>query len=346
MAIVGYCGCGELQHGACGDRVIEVRHLRYFLAVAECGSLRKAADRIYVAQSSLTRSVQTLERDLGATLFERGARGVKLTSAGQGLLEPARSILHDVDALRSRLSAPSSEISGRVVLGASAGGARLLFGCVAERIRREHPGIELALVEGLQYSLLEGLDTGRIDLAMLVDADVSSRIEVSLIAREAAYLIGRDDNITMPDTRCLVTDLAALPLVLYPERTGSRLLLERIARDHGVRLDVPYEVESQEVLRDFVARGLGFGVVPYSSMVRARAATGTLRSVPVVGVEFRRDLAWRADRPVRPAVAIVSSAIASEARRLVDSGDLAPCPPSVRGSPTVPTGRRGLTVRQ
>lgn len=305
--------------------MIEVRHLRYFLAVAECGSLRKAAERIYVAQSSLTRSLQTLERDLDVSLFERSARGVRLTSAGQLLLGPAREILHDVDALPMQLGGGSADVGGAVVLGASAGGARLLFGRVAQRIGQEFPRIDLTLIEGLQYSLLEGLDTGRVDLALLVDADVSPRVEVSLLARESAYLIGRRDDLRLPDERCDVKALGELPLVLYPRRTGSRMLLERVARDHGIRLDVPYEVESQDVLRDFVTRGLGFGVLPHSSMVRAVKEFSMLRAIPVIGVDFRRDLARRADRPIRPAVAAVMAAIEAEVARLEVSGDLAMC---------------------
>lgn len=303
--------------------MIELRHLRYFLAVAECGSLRKAADRIYIAQSSLSRSLHALENELGEALFERSARGVELTSAGRLLIGPARQILHDVDALPSQVGSDSSEIGGSVVLGASAGGARLLFGRVAARIRQEHPLIELSLVEGLQYSLLEGLDTGKIDLAMLLDPDVSSRVDVRLLAREAAYLIGRRDDARMPGEPCRVVDLAELPLVAYPERTGSRMLLERVARDCGIRLEVSYEVESQEVLRDFVTRGLGFSVVPYSSMNRACHEIDSLRAVPVVDVEFRRDLAWRADRELRPAVAQVSAAIEAEVDLLVAAGELA-----------------------
>ena len=303
--------------------MIELRHLRYFLAVAECGSLRKAADRIYIAQSSLSRSLQALEHELGEALFERSARGVELTSAGRLLIGPARKILHDVDALPSQVGSDATEIGGSVVLGASAGGARLLFGGVAARIRQEHPRIELALVEGLQYSLLEGLDTGQIDLAMLLDPDVSSRVEVRLLAREAAYLIGRRDDARMPSEHCRVVDLAELPLVAYPERTGSRMLLERVARNSGIRLEVSYEVESQEVLRDFVTRGLGFSVVPYSSMNRACREIESLRAVPVADVEFRRDLAWRADRELRPAVAKVSAAIEAEVDRLVAAGELA-----------------------
>lgn len=312
--------------------MIELRHLRYFLAVAESGSLRKAADRIYVAQSSLSRSVQTLEQELGVVLFERGARGVELTPSGQLLVDAARKILHDVDALSSDVLSDSVGIVGRVVLGASAGGARLLFGRVAERIRREHPRIELALVEGLQYSLLEGLDTGRVDLAMLVDPEVSARVDVRLLATEAAYLIGRRDDPRMPVETCEVGNLAELPLVLYPSSTGSRMLLERVARDAGIRLAVAYEVESQEVLRDFVARGLGFGVVPYSSMTRARREVEALDAVPVLGLEFRRDLAWRIDRELRPAVAAVLAAIETEVEALVADGALAGTGPTAGSS--------------
>lgn len=305
--------------------MIELRHLRYFLAVAESGSLRKAAERIYVAQSSLSRSLQTLEHELGVALFDRGARGVTLTAQGQLLIGPAREILDDVDALASQVGSTAAELVGKVVVGASAGAARLLFGRVAERIRGEHSRIELELVEGMQYSLLEGLGSGRIDLALLVDPDTSSRLEVCLLAKEEAYLIGCRDDVRMPDSTCDVVDLAELPLVLYPERTGSRLLLERVARDVGIRLDVAYEVESQEVLRDFVARGLGFGVLPYSSMVRARREADSLRAVRVVGVGFRRDLAWRADRPLRPAAAAVASAIEAEAGLLAATGALGTC---------------------
>ena len=267
--------------------MIELRHLRYFLAIAEHGSLRKAAERIFVAQSSLSRAVRVLEESLDVVLLERRARGVELTAPGRRLVETSRKILADVDALPSSVRSGSGGIGGSVVLGASAGGARLFFGRIAARIRRQHPDIELALVEGLQYPLLEGLDRGRIDLAMLVDPDASARIESHLLATEPAYVIGPLSDSRLPTDSCTV---------VYPESTGSRQLLERVARDCGTTLEVAYEVESQDVLRDLVARGLGFGVVSYSSASQARREDPSLGSASVNGLTFRREIAWRSGR--------------------------------------------------
>lgn len=312
--------------------MIELRHLRYFLAIAEHGSLRKAAERIFVAQSSLSRAVRVLEESLDVVLLERRARGVELTAPGRRLAETSRKILADVDALPSSVRSGSGGIGGSVVLGASAGGARLFFGRIAARIRRQHPDIELALVEGLQYSLLEGLDRGRIDLAMLVAPDASARIESHLLATEPAYVIGPLSDSRLPTDSCTVADLAGLPLVVYPESTGSRQLLERVARDCGTTLEVAYEVESQDVLRDLVARGLGFGVVSYSSASQARREDPSLGSASVNGLTFRREIAWRSGRVLEPAVAAVLETIQDEVCLLASEGDL-----SVQTKAAVPT---------
>ena len=127
---------------------MELRHLRYFIAVAEELHFRRAAERLHMAQPPLTRMIKLLERELGTTLFDRNTRSVALTSSGQAMLEPAREV---VEALRRATEAARSAERGEVGLVriAFAGiSTHPLVATLARQVRSERPGIELELAAG------------------------------------------------------------------------------------------------------------------------------------------------------------------------------------------------------
>src|SRR5690606_12173283 len=122
-------------------------------------------------------------------------------------------------------------------------------------------------IEGVPYLLLEGLDTGHIDIAVMVDPEPRSSVVLEPLVTEQVYLIGTPDARGMPDGPCDVTALDGLALVLLPRPAGSRVRLDRTAAEIGLALDVRHEVGNVDVVKDFVARGLGYGLLPHSSVM-------------------------------------------------------------------------------
>jgi LysR family nitrogen assimilation transcriptional regulator len=301
---------------------MELRQLRYFVQVVEAGSVRAASSRVHVAQSALSRHIAALEDELGVALLERHARGVATTRAGARLVERARAILRQVDETRAEIMAEGGVPAGAAAIGASAGTSRLIYGRLAERFAADYPSIDLGLVEGAPYLLLEGLDTGRLDLAVMVDPEPRASLAFDVLAVEQVYLIGAKGERRMPGAKARVSDLAGLPLVLFPRPSGSRMSYERAAAAAGLALTMAYEVDGQEVIKDLIARGLGFGLLPFSSIDRD-VRQSRFAAVPVEELTLTRTLVGHADRPETPAVATLAEIVRDEFRALEAAGAFA-----------------------
>lgn len=306
---------------------MNLRQLRYFAAIAEHGSFSAAAARERIAQSALSRHVIALEKELGVTLLERHARGVAPTETGRLLLDRARRILHLVERTRQEVMAQAELPAGAAVIGTTAATSRFLYGALAQRFAEEYPAVTLRLVEGVPYYLLDGLDTGWIDIAVMVNPEPSKSLILEPLVTERVYLIA-GKGMKLPRRECTVSDLGDLPMVLLQRPAGSRVSLDRAAAEAGVAVTVRYEVAGIDVLKDFVDRGLGYGLLPYSSSmadVRARR----FRAAPMKELAITRTLVRRADKPETPAVAALAREIAAEIGRMVAAGAFGD-PPAAR----------------
>lgn len=290
---------------------MDLRQLQYFCRIAESGSFREAADRANVAQSALSRHMRTLEDELGVTLLERHARGIRLTAQGEKLKQRADNILREVEETRLEMMTSRGGIQGTVTLGASATTGRLLYARLAETASNKYPQIELNMTEGASYYLLEGLDTGRIDLAVMVDPEPRSYLSNEALVAEKVYLVGAARHANMPKRPCTVHDLVDRPLVLFSRPSGSRMMLETAAAAQNVSLNVRFDATSPDVIKDFIRRGLGYGVMPYSSIFRDVEA-GELVSTELDGIALTRTFIRRIDRPSSPAVSAIADLVREE----------------------------------
>ena len=298
---------------------MDFRQLRYFVAIVENGSFRGAAERVNVAQSALSRHVQVLEDELGLMLLDRLPRGVQPTAAGSRLFERSKALIRDFEELRADLMSEAGGPRGTITIGASTTTSRLLFGRLAEAANQRFPLIRISLLEGASYFLLEGLDTGRIDLALMVNQEPSTSLVTEPLVTEVVYLICSATQPAWPKDTCDVRDLAGIPLVLFSRPSGSRMSIEAAAAKSEVPLDVRFEAASPDVVKDLVRRGLGYGLMPYSSIYQDVRA-GQLSAVQFGGLELTRSFVRRADRPAFPAIIAVTELIREQFRELEEEG--------------------------
>lgn len=298
---------------------MDLKQFRYFVAVAEHGSFSEAAARLNVAQSAISRQTLVLEQELGIALFRRHARGVELTDSGAILLERVRRIFREVEEARAEVIAHARLPAGEAVIGTTSTTSRILYGPLAERFARDYPNIRLRFVEGVPYLLLEGLDTGGIDVAVMVDPEPRSSVVLEPLVTEQVYLIGARRANAMPRGSCDIRAVDRLPLVLLPRPAGSRVRLDRLAAEAGIALEVRHEVANVDVVKDFVARGLGFGLLPHSS-VMPDVKAGRYRAAAVQGFTITRTMVRRADRAPSPAVRELARVVQEEFRRMIAAG--------------------------
>lgn len=214
----------------CYQSVMDLHHLEAFIAVAEELHFGRAAERLHVAQPPLSRTIKQLEKELGAQLFERTTRSVRLTTAGEALVRPARDILEGVGTARSAVRAAGLGETGRVRLGFAGPSSHVLISQLARLVRHRHPGIELSLQSTTYaYEALRLVIDGAMDLAF-VRYEVEPPGIVSRPVAEEHYVLvvpqghrlAERDEVSMADCR-------DEPFVSLPADPGSSV------RDHFVR---------------------------------------------------------------------------------------------------------------
>ena len=297
---------------------MDLRQLRYFAAIAEFGSFSEASARLRVAQSALSRHMLALEKELGVQLFDRHPRGIDITYSGSLLLTRTKRIMAELEEARTEVMAQAALPSGGAVIGTTSTTSRILYGPLAARFAQDYPNVRLRFVEGVPYLLLEGLDTGDIDLAVMVDPEPRASLVLEPLVTEQEYLIGTN-KANMPGPVCTVENLAGLPLILLPRPAGSRVKLDRMAGQAGITFDVTHEVANVDVVKDFVERGLGYGILPYSSITPG-IEEGRYQAVPIDGLTITRTLVHRADRTPTPAVIELTRLVHDEINKMIKDG--------------------------
>ncbi|HEX7816813.1 LysR substrate-binding domain-containing protein [Dyella sp.] len=293
---------------------MDLKHLHSFIRIVEFGSLTRAAATLNVSQSLLSRQVRQLEIELGSHLLQRNGRGVTVTDAGRQLMEHGRGILRQVEVARQQLGQARGPQGGKVVIGLPPSVGALLTVDLVTRFRADYPLAQIGVVEALSASLLEWLQLGRLDCAVLYNPPVNANVQYRHIHSENLYLVGSlHGGVPLPD-RVPLSTLGNYPLIIPSHLHSVRQLVEADAAKHGVSLDIQMEIDSIRALLDLVERGMGYGVLSRNAVL-ARAPGHGLRAVPIVqpNIETRLVMATPTQRPVstitEKAIAMIDEAI-------------------------------------
>jgi LysR family nitrogen assimilation transcriptional regulator len=269
---------------------MDLRQFRYFIQAARRQNFRKASDDLRIAQSALTRQIQYLERELGFLLFDRVKRGVRLTAAGQRLLERSQYILEEVDRLKETLLIEAHVPSGPASLAAPPSIGRLVFSKLAHTFLKSYPKVTLSLLEGWTSNVLGQLRRGELSLAIVTDPPPDPLLEYRRLFTESINLRGRPHDPRLKKRSLEVKSIGDLPLVMTSKANRSRQLIENSAARDGAPLDIRLELESPETLRQLLLSGRIYGLLPYSSIFHD-AETRRLGVAPIKGLVMTRYLA-------------------------------------------------------
>ncbi|MBP0446946.1 LysR family transcriptional regulator [Roseomonas sp. SSH11] len=244
---------------------MDIRQLRSFIEVAETGSLSRASDRLRLVQPALSRHIRMLEEQVGAPLFTRHGRGMRLTDAGQALLDrvagPLRQIERSLEEVRGLLG----KVAGHVALGLMPTTSHVLSGRIVRRVAAELPEVSLRVVEGYAGHLVEWLRRGELDATLLYGPAGGLNLPVETLLHDDLALIGPAGALD-GGASVAMRDLASLEMVLPSRPHGLRHLIESAAAEAAVSLRIRFEADSFRVLKDIVATGLGYTVLPPSSI--------------------------------------------------------------------------------
>lgn len=276
---------------------MEIAQLQAFLAVAQELHFGRAAERLHIAQPPLSRAIKQLERDLGATLFDRTTRRVRLTTAGEALLGPAHDVLEGCRVARSAVRTAGQGETGRVRLGFAGPSSYLLVSQLSRSVRQRHPGIELTLqsttyaYEGLRQVMSDELDLAivRWDREPPGIAHRVVAIEHYVLVVPSDHRLAGRDWVTMADCR----DEAFVSLPADPGSTMRDAFI-RTAYDAGYAPNIVQVAPDSWTIMAMVAAGVGI------TFTIDTALAGVLREgLAVVRLEEGREptycrICWRA----------------------------------------------------
>jgi DNA-binding transcriptional LysR family regulator len=261
---------------------MELRHLKYFVAVAEERHFTRAAQRLMVSQSGLSASVRALERELGAQLFVRSTRSVELTGAGRALLVEAQRALGSVRAAKEAVAAVQGLLRGTLSVGTEQCISGVDVPALLARFRLRHPEVEIRLRQAGSRALVGDVAAGRLDLAFVsVPGQPPEGVRLLPLASEPMVVLCHADHPLAGADTVTWEELDGEQFVDFHHDWGARGLTDRAFAEAGTERQVSLEVGDVHTLIELVGHGLGIAVVPRPVSRKPQAAG--LSAIPLAG---------------------------------------------------------------
>ena len=271
---------------------MELRELRYFLAVAQEESISRAAEYLFIAQPSLSKQMQNLERELGQQLFVRGSRRIKLTEAGMLLRKRAQEIIELYEKTESELLSPLENVSGEVHIGGGESYAMRLVARAAKDVQTRHPRIKFHFFSGDTIDVTERLDKGLIDFAVLVEpADLSKYDYLRLPAGDTWGILMRKDSPLAQKEYIAPEDIRSLPLIHSKHAINKKLIRDWYRTDaEHLNIVATYNLIYNASL--LVEEGMGY-VIGLDKLINTTGSSALCFRPFRPGLETHLDIAWK-----------------------------------------------------
>jgi DNA-binding transcriptional LysR family regulator len=246
--------------------LVELNQMRYVVAVAEVGNFTRAAERCFVVQSALSHQVARLEQELGARLFHRTSRQVRLTAAGEAFLPEARRCLEAADRARAEVAAATGEIRGRLSVGVIPTVAAVDVPAELRTFYDQYPNVRVGLTMGSSDALVRRVADGRLDLAFLglpVETEVTG-VQGHVLATDRHVAVVPPDHRFARAKRLRLERLVEEVFVDFPAGTPGREQTDRAFDAAGLARDVPFEVADVHLMAALIRQRLGVALLPSS----------------------------------------------------------------------------------
>lgn len=284
---------------------MDLRQLAALLAVADHGSFSAAARSLHTVQSNVSTHVARLERELGVILVDRTASSI--TEEGRVVVDRARRIRAELDALGSDIASLRDEVQGAVRVGVIGTTARWLVPLLFDNLASEHPKVHLVVVDATTSLLLPQLGRGELDLAVVNLPTGEPEVAEELLFDEDHMVIAPTNHPLAKFSEVTLLDLSDHELLLAAEGTVFREELDAAARAQGVRLRPKVEVDGLRLVASLAFQGFGAAIVPASAAPDWLESAGRWVRVPIRGMN-RRSVGLARRRRGQPSAAARATA--------------------------------------
>lgn len=275
---------------------MELRHLRYFLAIAEAGSITKAAESLHIAQPPLSRQLKDLENELGFNLFERNKKKkVKLTAQGEFFQEKAKHILNTVNDAVNETQEFNEQVNLKLAIGTTIYGSQTMFKQI-ELFKKKNDNMRFNIWESDSISLIQLLKERKIDVAYINESLSDNDIVTKTIINDYCVCILPNNTFEhIAVTEISIKELSQLPLILLTSNTFSGLYRQIINtfNEQQLNVNILCECHDSSMLIQLLSRGFGGTILPASSITEEIYKEYTI--LPIIDNPwiFQTKLAWR-----------------------------------------------------
>ncbi|MCA9935521.1 MAG: LysR family transcriptional regulator [Ardenticatenaceae bacterium] len=286
--------------------MIDLYKLEIFNAVAMEGSFSQAARKLTLTQPAISHHMRDLEASLNTTLFERGARGVTLTPAGESLLDYTRCILQLVAEAQNAVQQVDALANGQVRLGATPDAGFYLLPQWMQSFHGRFPSLTTSLMTANSSRIVTAVAANELDIGFVEgEVSVAPPLQMAVLQPVQLLAVMGEQHAWWGETAVSIHDLANHPAVLRPPGSHTHTWIQRVLSQHNITLHVVAEFDNPESLKSAVAAGLGFTILPEWAVANGNER---LQALPITGANFSRTLklVWQEERPLtRPSQAFL-----------------------------------------
>lgn len=300
---------------------MDLKQLRALVTVAETGNVTRASGLLNLVQPAVSRQLRLLEEDLGTELFDRSRHGMQLTAPGKAMVEYARRILNEVERARAEIQPTDGPVAGIVTVGLLASLESLLATQLVTTMRERHPRIRLRLMIGYAGELLDWMEKGDVDIALIYGQKDNPALQVKALVEESLWVVAPPSARLSHKRPLALSQVARHPFILPGPPQGLRAVIEHAATEADVTLDVVAETNALSVQKSLVAQGQGWTILP-AVCVRQELERGQLCAAPLAPPGLRRTIVLAAPtaRQATAPVRCVVTTLMEQAKTAFDAG--------------------------
>lgn len=270
---------------------MDLRQLEMFRAVAEEGTFTKAAKRVHVTQSAISRQIKLLEEELGSVVLHRGQKRVALTQSGDLLLKTVHRVQRELQETVSQIAETRSLHRGSLSLAGGMTVCMYILPPVLKKFRALYPAVELSVTSAATATVLDSLRRHELDLALLTLPIVADDLEVVPALREEMVLVTAPGHPLSRRRPVAPEDLSQHPLILYESGSNTRRVIDDFFLEEKVTARVAMETENVEIIKAMVSNGLGVSIIPFAAAAKDVRA-GRLAYSRLRGRKLFRETGW------------------------------------------------------
>jgi DNA-binding transcriptional LysR family regulator len=287
---------------------MDLRQLEIIRAIADTGSFTAAGDKLHVSQSAISRQILLLEDELGEPVFHRIGRRIRITPAGESLLQLSHRVFQDLQDTVSLISDKRESLGGTIRLVGGMTVCLYVFPVLLSEVRKVHPHLDMKVTVGSAERSIAMLRSGAGDLGLLtLPVEASDLVSVPVL-REELLLVTYPTHPLAKKKTIAPADLDKQPFVLFETGSITRRLVEAFFARERIAPEIIMETENVEIIKAMVRSGLGISIIPWQAAV-ADVRTKQLFCSRVAGISLERQTGWlypKMSRLPRPVAEVMS----------------------------------------